>query len=59
LSLRQAKIDEDALSLRVIIKEISGFDIAMEDSSPVDMSQGMKETSKVMSHIIYQEVAVV
>lgn len=43
----------------MVIEEIGGLDVSMQDASFVDMSQAIEQTSEVVSHVIDKEVSIV
>ena len=59
VGLGEAEVDEDALLARVVVEEVGGFDVAVEDAGFVDAVEGGEEAVEVVSHVADEEVAVV
>jgi hypothetical protein len=55
----EAEVDEDAAAFRVVVEEVGGFDIAVEDAGAVDGMKRGEEGVKVVAHVGDEEVAVV
>ena len=59
LLLGEAEVDEDAASFFVVVEEVGGFDISVEDAGAVDGVEGGEERVEVITHLEDEEVAVV
>lgn len=55
----QAEVDEHAAPLHVVVEEVCGFDVAVEDAGAVDRVQGREEGVEVVAHVRDKEFAVV
>jgi len=55
----EAEVDEDASPFGMVVEEIGGFDVAMEDAGAVDGVEGREERVEVVTHVGDEEVAVV
>jgi len=59
LPFSETEIDEDALSLGVVIEEIGWFDVSVEDTRFVDVPKSIEQTPEVVPHVVDQEISVV
>ena len=59
LLLGEAEVYEDAASFVVVVEEVGGFDISVEDAGAVDGVKGGEERVEIITHLGDEEVAVV
>jgi hypothetical protein len=55
----EAEIDEHAASLGVVVEEVCGLDIAVEDAGAVDRVEGGEKRTEVVAHVGDEEVTVI
>ena len=55
----EAEVDEDAAPFGVVVEEVGGFDVSVEDPGAVDGVKGREEGVEIVAHVGDEEVAVV
>ncbi len=55
----EAEVDKDAAPFGVVVQEVGGFDVAVQDPGAVDGVKGREEGVEVVAHVGDEEVAVV
>jgi hypothetical protein len=59
LALGEAEVDEHAEAFLLIVEEVGGFDVAVENAGFVYVVQAVEETSEVVPHVVDEEVSVI
>jgi hypothetical protein len=59
LPLSQTEVHQYTMPLGVVVQEVCGLDIPMQDAGFVNLSQTTEQASEIVSHIVDQEVSIV